>query len=227
MALPFQGGGGEAGQLASTQEYLEKEVVEAAKCQDLFLRIQKYEQIHPVSLKVRASSPNPWAACELPQPQCGAQTMPHWYPCSSVLGCTHNMRHHMIRVNVTQVQRERHVAPQQVCCSSLFNGRLLVQSLDLLVQVLHSHPGPYLAVRKQLVSLTLHYAAALQLSQETAHTALALMDRCVMSGVHLIDHLHTLLVCACLRVAAVQESAFLPSPLAIQALTNIPGALPS
>ena len=93
--------------------------------------------------------------------------------------------------------------------------------------MLHSHPGPYLAVRKQLVSLTLHYAAALQLSQETAHTALALMDRCVMSGVHLIDHLHTLLVCACLRVAAVQESAFLPSPLAIQALTNIPGALPS
>ena len=76
MALPFQGGGGEAGQLLSTQEYLEKEVVEAAKCQDLFLRIQKYEQIHPVSLKVRPSSPpNAWAACDLPQPQCGAQNM--------------------------------------------------------------------------------------------------------------------------------------------------------
>ena len=60
LALPLQGGGQEPGGdglLPSTQEYLEKEVVEAAKCQDLFLRIQKYEQIHPVSLKV---SPSPF-----------------------------------------------------------------------------------------------------------------------------------------------------------------------
>ena len=55
--------------------------------------------------------------------------------------------------------------------------------------MLHSHPGPYLAVRKQLVNLTLHTAAALHLSQETAHTALALMDRCVMAGIHLTDNL--------------------------------------
>lgn len=95
--------------------------------------------------------------------------------------------------------------------------------LLLLLQILHSHPGPYLAIRKQLVNLTLHYAAALQLSQETAHTALALMDRCVMSGIHLADHLQALLVCACLRVAAVQESSFVPAPLAVQALTHIPG----
>lgn len=91
------------------------------------------------------------------------------------------------------------------------------------LQILHSHPGPYLAIRKQLVNLTLHYAAALQLSQETAHTALALMDRCAMSGIHLADHLQALLVCACLRVAAVQESSFVPAPLAVQALTHIPG----
>lgn len=93
--------------------------------------------------------------------------------------------------------------------------------------MLHSHPGPYLVVRKQLVNLTLHYAAALQLSQETAHTALALMDRCVMSGIHLNEHLQALLVCACLRVAAVQESSFVPAPLAVQALTHIPGQLVS
>ena len=97
----------------------------------------------------------------------------------------------------------------------------------LCAQVLHSHPGPYLAMRKQLVTLTLHCAAALQLSQETAHTALALMDRCVMGGMQLSDQLHTLMVCACLRVAALQESSFLPSPLAIQALTNLPRECPS
>lgn len=91
--------------------------------------------------------------------------------------------------------------------------------------MLHNHPGTYQAFHKQLLSLALHYAAALQLSQETAHTALALMYRCFMSGIHVADHLHTLLVCACLRVAALQESSFLPSPLAIQALTNISGWL--
>ena len=100
-------------------------------------------------------------------------------------------------------------------------------SFCLALQILHSHPGPYLAVRKQLVNLTLHYAAALQLSQETAHTALALMDRCAMSGIHLADHLQALLVCACLRVAAVQESSFVPAPLAVQALTHIPGVYSS
>lgn len=38
--------------LIGTPEYLEKEVAEAAKCQDLFHQIQKYERAHPVSLKV-------------------------------------------------------------------------------------------------------------------------------------------------------------------------------
>lgn len=90
--------------------------------------------------------------------------------------------------------------------------------------MLHGHAGAHLAIHRQLVSLTLHYAAGLQLSQETAHTAVALMDRCVVAGITATDHLQTLLVCACLRLAAMQESAFLPSPLAIQALTNIPGA---
>ena len=145
-----------------------------------------------------------------------------------------------------------------------------------LSQVLHTNPGPYLAVRRQLVGTVLHYATATGLSQvrrlsslhplvfqpqyfvfqtsngdhvpvgrqktircsarlavqngfsvlpqETAHTALALMDRTIMCGVHVTDHLHTLFACACLRLAAFQDSAPVPSHLALQAVTDIPGA---
>jgi hypothetical protein len=44
-------------QLSSASEYLEKEVGEAAKCQDLFQRIQTYEKVHPVSFKVPLYTP--------------------------------------------------------------------------------------------------------------------------------------------------------------------------
>lgn len=97
----------------------------------------------------------------------------------------------------------------------------------MLMQLLHNQPGNYLALRKQLVSLTLQYALALQLSQETAHTALALMDRCVLAGMQVPDHLQPVLVCTCLRVAAIQESAYLPTPFQVQSVTQIPGEPPA
>ena len=43
--------------LMSTPEYLELEMKEVAKCQDLFQRIIKYEALHPVSLKVTIPFP--------------------------------------------------------------------------------------------------------------------------------------------------------------------------
>ena len=49
----FQGGAEIAShQLAGTSDYLEKEIAEATKCQELFVRIQNYEKVHPVSFKV-------------------------------------------------------------------------------------------------------------------------------------------------------------------------------
>lgn len=50
------------------------------------------------------------------------------------------------------------------------------------------------------------------------------MDRVMMSGVHMTDQFQTLFICACLRLAALQESAQLPTGLAISALTEFPGA---
>lgn len=76
-----------------------------------------------------------------------------------------------------------------------------------------------------MVNLTLQYALALQLSQETAHTALALMDRCVLAGMQIPDQLQPVLVCTCLRIAAIQESACLLTPYQVQTVTQIPGQL--
>jgi hypothetical protein len=39
------------------------------------------------------------------------------------------------------------------------------------VQVLHASSGAYLQQRKHLVSLVLHYAAALRVAQEVAHSS--------------------------------------------------------
>jgi hypothetical protein len=91
-------------------------------------------------------------------------------------------------------------------------------------QVLHANPGGYLQQRKHLIALVLHYAAVLRMSQEVAHTAAALMDRVMMSGVHMTEQYHTLFVCACLRLAALQEGAPLPAAAAVGALTEYPGA---
>jgi len=49
------------------------------------------------------------------------------------------------------------------------------------------------------------------------------MDRVMMSGVHMTDQFQTLFICACLRLAALQESAHLPTGLAVSALTEFPG----
>jgi len=55
----FQGSSDMVGQqLSSASDYLEKEVGEAAKCQDLFQRIQTYEKVHPVSFKVPPPHPS-------------------------------------------------------------------------------------------------------------------------------------------------------------------------
>ena len=96
------------------------------------------------------------------------------------------------------------------------------QKLCFGLQVLHNQAGNYLALRKQLVGLTLHFALRLHLSQETAHTALALMDRCALAGLQAPDNLQPALVCTCLRVAAIQENAYLPTPAQVEALTQIP-----
>ena len=39
------------------------------------------------------------------------------------------------------------------------------------MQVLHASPGAYLQQRKHLVALVLHYAAALRVAQEVAHSS--------------------------------------------------------
>ena len=49
------------------------------------------------------------------------------------------------------------------------------------------------------------------------------MDRVMMSGVHMTEQFQTLFICACLRLAALQEGAQLPSGLAVSALTEFPG----
>ncbi|CAK0784210.1 hypothetical protein CVIRNUC_007414 [Coccomyxa viridis] len=90
------------------------------------------------------------------------------------------------------------------------------------LKILHSNPGGYLQQRKQLVTMILHYASALRVAQEVAHSAVSLMDRVMMSGVHMTDQFQTLFICACLRLAALQESAQLPTGLAISALTEFP-----
>ena len=90
--------------------------------------------------------------------------------------------------------------------------------------MLHQNPGGYLQQRKHLIALVLHYAGMLRMSQEVAHTAAALMDRVVMSGVHMTEQFQSLFVCACLRLAAIQEQAPVPSPAAVTQLTDYSGA---
>lgn len=53
-----------------------------------------------------------------------------------------------------------------------------------------------------------------------------LMDRVIMSGVHMTEQFQLLFICACLRLAALQENALPPSNLAISALTDFPGLCP-
>lgn len=90
--------------------------------------------------------------------------------------------------------------------------------------MLHANPGAYLQQRKGLVAAVLHYASALRVPQEVAHSAVTLMDRVMMSGVHMTDQFQTLFICACLRLAALHENAALPSGLAISSLTDFPGS---
>jgi len=75
------------------------------------------------------------------------------------------------------------------------------------------------------VAAVLHFASSLRVPQEVAHSAVTLMDRVMMSGVHMTDQFQTLFICACLRLAALQENAMPPSGLAISSLTDFPGAL--
>lgn len=115
----------------------------------------------------------------------------------------------------------------QGCCWVL-HCRYFMRQDDVIhtvcLQVLHQNPGGYLQQRKHLIALVLHYAGMLRMSQEVAHTAAALMDRVVMSGVHMTEQFQLLFVCACLRLAAIQEQAPVPSPAAITQLTDYSGA---
>jgi hypothetical protein len=93
--------------------------------------------------------------------------------------------------------------------------------------VLHTNPGGYLLQRKALVALVLRYASALRLAQEVAHRAVALIDLVMMSGVHMTEQFHTLFICACLRLASLQEQSAIPTGLAMATLTEFPGGLAS
>ena len=51
----------------------------------------------------------------------------------------------------------------------------------------------------------------------------SLMDRVMMSGVHMTEQFQTLFICACLCLAALQEGAQLPPGLSVSALCDFPG----
>ena len=52
------------------------------------------------------------------------------------------------------------------------------------------------------------------------------MDRVMASGVFMTEAFQHLFICACLRMAAIQEGQPPPSPIAIQQLTCHPGDPP-
>jgi len=214
--------------LRPTGEYLGHEAAEAARAGQLWEKIALYESAHPVSLKARAPiAPNP-----------NLNTNPGFYltrspparrahlprepphpraPCSGdSAGRVHGQA--LGRGCAAQAARHAQPAPARLC-EPCGGGSGLRGA-----QVLHANPGGYLQQRKHLIALVLHYAAVLRMSQEVAHTAAALMDRVMMSGVHMTEQYHTLFVCACLRLAALQEGAPLPAAAAVGALTEYPGA---
>ena len=51
------------------------------------------------------------------------------------------------------------------------------------------------------------------------------MDRIMMSGMHMTEQIKTLFICACLRLAAMQEGLQLPAGSAVSAMTEISGEL--
>lgn len=64
---------------------------------------------------------------------------------------------------------------------------------------------------------------ALHLRGQTAHAAVALMDRVTMAGARIPPNFAPLFACACLRLASVCEGAPVPAPLSIATLVNFPG----
>ena len=97
---------------------------------------------------------------------------------------------------------------------------------SLRLQALHERAGAYLNMRKTLVLQTIHTAGPLGLGQEVVHTAVAQMDRVMASGVMMTDAFQTMFVCACLRLAAVQEGVFIPPPAVVAGMAGVPGGLP-
>ena len=66
---------------------------------------------------------------------------------------------------------------------------------------------------------------ALHLRGQTAHAAVALMDRVTMAGARIPPNFAPLFACACLRLASVCEGAPAPAPLSIATLVNFPGQM--
>ena len=81
-------------------------------------------------------------------------------------------------------------------------------------------------MRKPLVLQATHMAGALALGQEVVHTAVAQMDRVMASGVMMTDAFQTMFVCACLRLAAVQEGVFIAPSAVVAGMAGIPGTHP-
>ncbi|KAK9811789.1 hypothetical protein WJX72_010082 [[Myrmecia] bisecta] len=96
------------------------------------------------------------------------------------------------------------------------------QMHPVTLQGLHANPGGYLGQRKQLVMMALHFCSSLRLADIVAHAVVVLMDRIMMTGVHMTDKFETLFVCACLRIAAAHEGAYVPSKAAVAALVAYP-----
>lgn len=116
-----------------------------------------------------------------------------------------------------------------LACAQLWLACLLISMLKVMriwpyPQVLHERACAYLGMRKAFVSSAIGTAGALGMGQEVVHTAVALMDRVMASGVTMTDLYQNLFVCVCLRLAAVQEGAFLPNPAVVSTLAGVPGA---
>ena len=91
-------------------------------------------------------------------------------------------------------------------------------------------PAPARLVCFSLTCSALHKAIPTILNrpycaQEAVHAGVGHMDRVMASGVFMTEAFQHLFICACLRMAALQEGQNPPSPIAIQQLTCHPGIL--
>lgn len=198
----------------STADFLKLDQAEATRCADLFQRIQIYERQHPVLLKVRS------------------------------VYSTHCVRHAATGCRADKLRATGQTRPVnealRPCCSMHISAGGEAAALSVLCmphaeqcdgvrlggmpQVLHERAVAYLGARKALVSQVIGTAGALGLGQEVVHTAVAQMDRVMASGALMTDSFQAVFVCACLRLAAMQEGGFIPASAAVAGFIAVPGA---